>query len=422
VYRWRRVSRFFAALVLVSCTAPQPRAPACGNGVTEGDEVCDGSDVRGACGSLGLGHGTLRCNATCDAFDTSACSGAPDAGVDAGSVEVDAGLPDAGAPFDAGVDAGLPDAGPSMAITVRSGRLEHEDGRAVDVRGAISCCMGGPYGWPLFNETWMDLTAAKGVTFLHMRLGPFMTTSPNGETDWSSIGGGYVEAAGRADLTQFNEVFWARVRALISGARSRGQYVEVDVIDGWGVKHCRWGDIPGYSAWDSAFNLQSADHCATAGSGAVVAGSVADQWIRKVVRETGRFDNVLYQDGNEVGLIAGYDPAWSTSMQAIIRDEERVHGYGRHLFGTNSGSMATLQDAAIDYGELHHNGAATPAQCANKPCLVNEYNPNPSLTPEQFLQRFCAARQQGTSFWYWRHGQSDADFLRSLDLMQAGCP
>ena len=151
-------------------------------------------------------------------------------------------------------------------------------------------------------------------------------------------------------------------------------------------------------------------------------GSVADQWIRKVVQETGRFDNVLYQDGNEVGLVAGYATAWTTSMHDVIRDEEQRQGYARHLFGTNSGRAATMQHTSVDYVELHQDDSATPAQCANKPCLVNEYNPAPSLTPAEFHQRFCAARQQGTVFWYWRHGQSDADFLRSLDLMQAGCP
>ena len=79
-----------------------------------------------------------------------------------------------------------------------------------------------------------------------------------------------------------------------------------------------------------------------------------------------------------------------------------------------------MQQASVDYGELHQNNAATPSQCANKPCLVNEYNPNPALTPEQFQQRFCAAHSAGTAFWYWRHGQEDAEFLRSLDLMH--CP
>lgn len=44
----------------------------CGNGAVDA-ESCDGADLGGqSCGSLGLGSGTLACDATCG-FDTSAC-------------------------------------------------------------------------------------------------------------------------------------------------------------------------------------------------------------------------------------------------------------------------------------------------------------------------------------------------------------
>ncbi len=49
--------------------------PECGNGVLEGDEVCDGAELDGAtCSSEGATGGTLACNASCDGFDTSACT------------------------------------------------------------------------------------------------------------------------------------------------------------------------------------------------------------------------------------------------------------------------------------------------------------------------------------------------------------
>jgi hypothetical protein len=313
------------------------------------------------------------------------------------------------------------DAGPSMWITANGSVLERA-GVALDFRGAISCC-GGGYGWPLFDESWVDYVATKKVNFLHARLGPFLTTTPNGETDWAATGGGYVESNGKADLSQFNAKFWTRLRALVAYARAAGMNVEIDVADGWAVKHCLWGDIPGYSAWDSAFNAQGTDACTGAGSGPVVAQSIHDAWIRKVVLETGSFDNVIYQDGNEIGLVAGYATAWSTSMEAIVRDEESKHGYGRHLFGTNSGSAATMQDAAIDYGELHQDlPAASPAACAGKPCLVNEYNPNPALDAPTLHQRYCDARAAGTYFWYWRHDQAQGVMDATLDLIAAGCP
>ncbi len=50
------------------------QAQSCGNGVAEGTETCDGSDLGGAtCQSEGFGTGTLLCNAACTGFNTSNC-------------------------------------------------------------------------------------------------------------------------------------------------------------------------------------------------------------------------------------------------------------------------------------------------------------------------------------------------------------
>jgi len=401
------VSCGLASLLVAACDAASVRSR-CGDGRLDDGEVCDGELLRGeSCLSRGFTGGVLACATSCRDFDVRACT----------STSPDAGLTDSGTPDDAGSAA---DAGPSMALVVRAGQLQHLDGRPVDVRGAISCC-GGGYGWPLFDEAWLDLAATRGATFLHMRLGPFLT-SGNGETDWSTTGGGYVEANGKADLTRFNEAFWARVRALLQLARDRGVYVEVDVIDGWAVKHCRWGDSPGYSAWEAASNAQGVDLCASAASGPVVRGGAHEAWIRKVVAETGGFDNILFEDGNEVGLVQGYDAAWTDTMAALIRDEEARRGYGAHPFGTNSGDATAMQLPVVDYLEFHQNQPLAAAQCFGKPCFANEYNPDPPLTPAQFSQRFCAARAQGTAFFYWRHGQDEAAMLDSLSRLGQPCP
>jgi hypothetical protein len=48
--------------------------PCCGDGVAQGNEQCDGSDLRGAtCISLGFAGGTLRCNTTNCRLDKSGC-------------------------------------------------------------------------------------------------------------------------------------------------------------------------------------------------------------------------------------------------------------------------------------------------------------------------------------------------------------
>jgi hypothetical protein len=56
-------------------TGPCPEPTGCGDGVRNGAEVCDGSDLDGeTCTSQGFTDGALACNGTCDGFDTSTCS------------------------------------------------------------------------------------------------------------------------------------------------------------------------------------------------------------------------------------------------------------------------------------------------------------------------------------------------------------
>ncbi len=56
-------------------------APSCGNNVAEGPEFCDGTDLGAetgtTCADEGYTGGTLGCNATCDDFDFTGCTGGP---------------------------------------------------------------------------------------------------------------------------------------------------------------------------------------------------------------------------------------------------------------------------------------------------------------------------------------------------------
>ncbi len=91
------------------------RPPTCGNGQKDGIEVCDGADFGGlTCAALGVGDGNLACAADCLSTSLAGCSGG-DAGVadDAEVVDMglDAGVPDRGfAPDAVSRDAAAPDA------------------------------------------------------------------------------------------------------------------------------------------------------------------------------------------------------------------------------------------------------------------------------------------------------------------------
>jgi len=66
---------FLAVALAAACSNEDIGRPpaACGNGVLEASEECEGFDTRGAtCDSLGFGVGQLRCSAQCK-LDTSAC-------------------------------------------------------------------------------------------------------------------------------------------------------------------------------------------------------------------------------------------------------------------------------------------------------------------------------------------------------------
>jgi len=61
------------ALATVTAERASAKNAACGNGIVESGEQCDGPDLNGqTCGSAGFSVGTLSCNSDCT-FDTSEC-------------------------------------------------------------------------------------------------------------------------------------------------------------------------------------------------------------------------------------------------------------------------------------------------------------------------------------------------------------
>ncbi|MBI3179003.1 MAG: hypothetical protein HYZ27_05040, partial [Deltaproteobacteria bacterium] len=63
-----------------TCTFDTSQCSDCGDDLREGTELCDGTDVGATCADAGCTGGTMACNATCDAYVTTGCTGCPGCG------------------------------------------------------------------------------------------------------------------------------------------------------------------------------------------------------------------------------------------------------------------------------------------------------------------------------------------------------
>lgn len=306
-----------------------------------------------------------------------------------------------------------------------AGAVQTIAGEPVHLQGAISCCMDADWapdartGWPCnIHPSWQDYAAETfDANLFHCRLGPFIGAEW-AEPEWADIGGPYVQdEEGRADLTQWNEPFWDQVVEYVEYAAERGRYVEVDLIDGWYCKHGQWGDVK--MPWMPQWNIQGEAWVARCGSEEIVPGTVFDVWLRKVATELGPYGNVIWEDGNEIGQVPGYTPAWTLSMRDRMREYERDYAYNVvHLFGTNSGRDDVRP--RVDYVEEHRTRPLE-GPIAGKPSMVNEYNPRPPFGAVRMNDYRCFAESNGTWWWYWRHGQSLEQMEQTGALYREPC-
>lgn len=272
--------------------------------------------------------------------------------------------------------------------------------------GAIPCWDGEERdhnGWPGFDQAWIDYCKPFGVNALHLRLGPAVRddTWPNG------LNAGCAPYVNDDFRQGFDERWWERVRAMVRAAGEAGMVVEVDLIDGWLVKHTQWGDT----------RMPWAPEDVEAGT--VSLTPVHRDFLRKAVSELGWFGNVVWQDGNEVGVSGRYRPQWTLEMVDLIRGcEQEVGGGVVHLFGTNSGNEQVEADPRIDYTSTHARvGISEPH--LNKFRQNNERNPY--FEPAQEHALYCAARAAGQAWWFWRGGMPREQMDETLRLWASGC-
>ena len=344
----------------------------------------------------------------------------------------------------------VPETEPPIAMLLRNsgdGRFANLDGVLVDLLAEIPCCV--PVvsalealdglrvaseivvdgerivvGWPcairqVFRD-WAEEKTAGKVNMYHCRLGPFFADA-TAESDWIGIGGAYLRVPdGRADLTRFNPAFWDLVYDDTHGAGMEGSYVEVSFLDRWWYKqNPAIRPNPMRPEW----NIQEYDF--NVGHNAIEPGSFRDQWLLQVVcrpdnpkKALGRLPNIIFEDGNEVGL-GGYDPVYTFSMRERVRVHEAACSVPVHLFGTNANKPAA-EAGPVDYVS-RHQGNPIPSPITGKPSYVNEYNPRPPFTPAQVQQKFCAAKGSRTYFAHWFHGQTQPQIEETMRLLAAGC-
>ena len=309
----------------------------------------------------------------------------------------------------------------NMLLRREGSKFVNRLGQPVVLKGAIPCCMplevGGAAknsGWPVPAapdwRAFAENASGGAVNAYHIRLGPWFAGTQT-EPLWRE--GPYVVEGGQANLSKFNDAFWDTVYEWVRDAGLEGSYVEVDLNDRWWAKqNPNVRKSPMHQQW----NVQGYDWSTRVGRSSIPPKSPIANWLRQIVcrpekpgMALGRLANVIWQDGNEVGL-GGFDPAWTVSMRDLVRHWEKTCGVPVHMFGTNSANARAEQ--SVDYVERH--GAVVNGPLAGRPTAVNEYNPNPPLAAEQWRQNFCAARSAGTYYWYWRHGQSHSAMVQSL--------
>ena len=262
-----------------------------------------------------------------------------------------------------------------------------------------------PYWWSLISREWMDETRVVGVNAAHVRLGPGIAAEAC--CGMEEVGGPYAEATAmqlrrtnpkRRSVATWNPKYWERVHQILHHAGRIGFNVEVDVLDGWQVKHSIWGDT--HMPWPAEDVHTGLTYPPNAS---------VREWVKKVVLETDGYANVIYQISNESSLGPGWSPEWERAMYALIRSEEKLVV---HTIGSN-----TRDDGGpYDYYTTH-NGSALGEPFAGRPIMMNENNPSqPAAT---FKARHCVSRPQ--SYWYWRSDGSDAVQDASLNSLRSGC-
>ncbi len=148
--------------------------------------------------------------------------------------------------------------------------------------------------------------------------------SPNQEqfiTPWiRSTTAGYFDGGNKFDLTQWNELYFARLRDFVRHASKRGIVVEANLFSCF-YNEKSWNTHPfnarnninevGNGTWDQALTLQEPGLM-----------QFQEAYVRKVVHELKGFDNVFYEICNEP-YIGGVTREWQDRIAQVITESQK---------------------------------------------------------------------------------------------------
>jgi hypothetical protein len=307
-------------------------------------------------------------------------------------------------------------------------------GKPINLKGTARCCFTDDSpadtacdpGWALVSRCAIKDTADKAGpdAMIHLRLGPYRV-QPDWGAEQNSAGSPYLEVGGKADLAQWDPKFWAYLQDKRDYAGSLGVRLEVDLMDGWGIKWQVWrpDEFPQGHPWRAVSNVQSQEWVLPpngAGTKAILPGTVWDAFIRKAVDTFSDKGNVVYQVGNENGQIPNHAAEWEITACNIVHDQEAKRGFKPHLCGSNVPEKVGNR-AEIDFLTTHADPPFSQLRCndVTRPCRQNEDNNN--YTGDVWGQLYCDAKKNGLYRDLWRADMPRPAFDVALSYLKNGC-
>lgn len=249
-----------------------------------------------------------------------------------------------------------------------------------DARNTPAVDEGLACGWALATPACLKNLREqnRSINLIHMRSGPFRTNvSQFGKyLRHKSTMLGFV--GGIRQLTVEGNL--DPIREAVLRANLEGFAVEMDVIDGWALRHGEtvWGD-----GCEVTRNAPQARHL---------------EWARAVARETAGME-VLFQIGNELSL-CNPSRKWVRGIAAAIRAERPAAVIGSDAFPEE-----------VDY-ETYHGSLRDIRTPSDRPILQNETD-NEAYTADQYIEFIRAMGQSGAYVGIWP-GPMETDQVADL--------